>query len=509
MVTTMSNEDIAQALADEIVKYVKTRRDIKEEEFLKAKPKKNKQGVVTNGAIIHRLLIVLKKLSQEGDAIKDIEKIKKAKDENSLEFQKKKYKSLIALVDDDVCDQQILDLQREYQEFVDTNFKEHETVAWLNQWAGKATDISFATHVGKLTHSSSKSSSILDTTVEKNDCYLTTNRLINIAVDTASSNAASLPIADILKLTVNGISVLDYLKNEESALFRKIIDDAHLIDKWCNQLKQSYDSSQKQSYFLSKQIYFPTQGGQYHLLMPLTSSSLVHALHLEHKKYWDEEQENARKQKSNKKYSATVTCTYPNKAYLHVTGSNHSNASSLNGKRGGRIALLPAMPPQWKSRMPSYINWTSIFDKSLAFELKEVINDLRNYLLLIKNKSLSISEPKRNATVMNKLQAISSQFFNYLEMINANESDVGWTIKSKLPQEQQLVFEPRRDDEAAKALKVNNLWQKTLSQDYGRWLNQQLSQQTKLKPTAIHAALWADCFLLELREMVATQEVTL
>lgn len=506
----MSSEEISQALADEIIAYVNTRRDNKEEEFLKAKAKKNKQGIVTNGAIIERMLVVVKNISQGNkDVIKDIEKSKKSKEQSPLEFQQNKYQSLIALVNDDVIDQLLFDLKKEYQDFIISNYKEHEAVAWLNQWASKASDISFATHVGKLTHSSSKSSSVLDTTVEKNDRYLTTNRLINVEIDTASSNAASLPIADILKLSVNGTSVLDCLKREENTLFEKITDDTDLIYEWCNQLKQSYDSSQKQSYFLSKQTYFPTQGRQYHLLMPLTSSSLVHALHLEHKKYWDEKQENARKQKSNKKYSATVTCTYPNKAYIHVTGSNHSNASSLNGKRGGRIALLPAMPPQWKSHMPSYINRTSIFDKTLAIELKEEINELRNYLLLIKNKSLSISEPKRNAAVMNKLRAISSQFFNYVETINVNEKIKGWTLSSKLPDEHQLAFEPWRQDEVAKALKIDNAWQKTLSQSYGRWLNQQLSQKGKFKLTSIQAALWGDCFLFDLREMVATQEVVL
>jgi len=502
----MRNEDVSQALAEEIIAYVNRRRDEKEEKYLKDKPKKNK---LTNGAIIERLLVIVKKISKEKDNIKEIEKSKKTKGETSLNFQKRRYESLIALVDDDVSEQQLLDLKQEYQAFVFSNNEKHKTVTWLNQWTSKASDISFATHVGKLTHSSSKSSSILDNTIEKNNCYLTTNQLTYMEIDTASSNAASLPIADILKLSVNGTSVLDCLKRGDYSLFRKISNDAKLIDRWCNQLKQSYDSLQKQSYFLSKQIYFPTQDRQYHLLMPLTSSSLVHALHLEHKKYWDVEQVNARKQKGNKKFSTTVTCTYPNKAYLHVTGSNHSNASSLNGERGGRIALFPAMPPQWKARMPSYINRTSIFDKTLALELKDEINELRNYLLLLKNKSLSISEPKRNAVVMNKLQAISSHFFNYLEKINHNEVTKGWTLGSKLPGEEQLAFEPWRQDQDARVLKINNAWQKTLCQSYGRWLNQQLSQKCKLNLTIIQATLWADCFLLELREMIATKEVDL
>lgn len=505
----MNNEEISQALADEIVAYVDARRKKKEEAFLKSKPKKNKQGVVTNGAIIERMLVIVKKVNQDKDAIKIIEKSKKAKEQASLDFLQNKYKSLLALVGDDIIDQALFGLKEEYQEFVIKNSNEHQTVVWLNQWVNKASDISFATHVGKLTHSSSKSSSILDATVEKNNRYLTTKQLSNVEIDTASSNAASLPIADILKLAVNGVSVLDCLKRGENALFKKITDDDAIAQEWCDQLKQSYDSTQKQSYFLSKQTYFPTRDRQYHLLMPLMSSSLMHALHLEHKKYWDEEQVSARSQKSNKKYSTIITCTYPNKAYLHLTGSNHSNASSLNGKRGGRMALLPTTPPQWNSRISSYVNKVSIFDKTLAFKLKEEINDLRNYLLLIKNKSLSIGEPKRNAAVMKKLQAISRQFFNYLETINVNQASEGWTVNSKLPLEQQLAFEPWREDEAAKIIKTNKAWQKIFSQNYGRWLNQQLSQKSKFKLTTIHAALWADCFLLELREMTAIQEVTL
>ncbi len=227
----MNDEEISQALADEIIAYVNTRRNKKEEEYLKAKPKKNKQGVVTNGAIVERLLVILRKLSKEKEVIKDIEKSKKRQDQTALDFLKEKYKRLVALVSDEIVDQQLFDLQREYQEFVIENSKEHEPVAWLNNWSRKACDISFATHVGKLTHSSSKGSSILDATKDEDDSYLTTNRLANVEVDTASSNAASLPIAEILKLSVNGVSVLDCLKKDDKKFFKKITDDDAVVDE--------------------------------------------------------------------------------------------------------------------------------------------------------------------------------------------------------------------------------------------------------------------------------------
>jgi len=505
----MTNNEISKILSDGIIEYINNRRDKKEESFLKDKPKKNKQGIITNGGINTRLVSIVKKISQHKEAASSIEKSNKNKEQTAISFQKDNYHQLLSLIDEGNVDGELLDLKSEYQAFSLSNNDFFKPTKWLTLYATKAKDISFATHVGKLTHSSSKSSSILDVSPQINDCYLTTNSLNNPEIDTASSNAASLPIADILKINTNGISVLDCLKNNDKSPFGNLTEDESLVSQWCEQLKQAYDSTQKKSYFLSKQTYFPIADNQYHLLLPLTSSSLVHELHFEHKKYFDDKQKIARSQKKSKKYSPVNTCTYPNKAYLHVTGSNHSNASSLNGKRGGRISLLPTMPPQWQSSFPSYINKIEIFDKRLAYELKTVIDELRKYLLLIKNKELSTTEPKRNAAVINKLQAISGRFFNYVVSVNNHTDLPNWTCDSDLPIEQQLLFEPCREDDAAKTIKINKQWTNTLSKSYGRWLNNQLKDKNKLPLSSIHAQTWADAFSIELREFIATQEVTI
>lgn len=503
-----NTENIAESLADQIRLYTRGRRDKKEEEFLKTKPKKNKQGEVTNGAINYRLIALAKDNGVDSDEISAIEKLKKTQEETPLEFQKTKYERLLSLIDENVVSPDTLDIKNEYQNFLQTSADEHDAIPWLTVWSEKAKDISFATHVGKLTHSSSKSSSILDVTKEKNDCYLTTSSLARAEIDTASSNAASLPIADILKLEADGVSVLDCLKSGDKNLFNKLTDDEKLVDEWCENLKQAYDSSDKQSYFLSKQSYFPVGSHQYHLLLPLTSSSLVQALHLEHKQYWDEDQENARKLKSEKRYSATTTRTYPNKAHLRVTQSNHSNASSLNGKRGGRITLLPSMPPQWLSNFQFNPNKTSVFDKALSIVLRPEIDEMNKYLLLVKNKSLRISEPKRNAAVIKKLKDISGRFLDYIVQVNSSTNSDGWTLDSGMPIEQQLLFEPWRTDDTAMQAKAGKQWQKTLSKSYGNWLSKQLAQKNKLAFTPIHDALWADVFLVELREFIAVQEVS-
>ncbi|WP_168195190.1 type I-F CRISPR-associated protein Csy1 [Shewanella sp. SNU WT4] len=508
----LSEQDISSALADKFIVYLAERRDSKEEAFLKSKIKRNKQGKVTNGAIVECVIIQLEKVLP-ADKVKtlkaEIKKLKKSKEQTALEFQRKKLEDLLKWSGEVLTDPLLINLKQELFDFVIKNSKDHEPVEWLNNWAQKAKDISFATHVGKLTHSSSKSSSIFDATTDINNKYLSTNTLKSLAIDTASSNAASLPVADVLNLSVAGVSLLDRIKEGDGSFFSLFTENQSLIDNWLNQFKQAFDSSSKQSYFLSKQVYFPIANDEYHLLLPLISSSLAHELHLEHKKRWDEPFKTAFEQKGNKKYSDQVVATYPNKASLHVTGSNHSNASSLNGKRGGRISLMAALPPQWNAKLPSYSEHQSIFSRSLAYELWDEISELSSYLLLLKNKELSVSEPKRNAAILAKLSAINGQFFNFIEAVNNSESDIGWTLTSKLDIEYQVLFEPWRDDEAALDLKKNNDWQNKISQDFGRWLNQQLNKNKQLKLTPIQAALWADCFLLDLKEFFAIKEVEL
>ncbi|MGP4986581.1 type I-F CRISPR-associated protein Csy1 [Pseudoalteromonas nigrifaciens] len=389
------------------------------------------------------------------------------------------------------------------------------------QWIGWALDFGqesyLATHVAKLTHSSSKGSSCdvryHDSCNKYDNQYLTTTE--KPILDTAYPDNKYSSISQLYSIEVGDSYIGDLLRDGGEEYLKCFTDNSELLHFWCQRFSMFIKNENKQSYFLSKQVYFPIENNQYHLLLPLTSSSLVHALHLKHKTIWDGKKEldttqrEAKSQKDKKKYSEINTCAYLNKAYVNVTGSNHSNASSLNGKRGGRISLLPAMPPQWQSSLPSYVNKTEVFDHHLSFVLKDEVNDLKKYLLLIKNKSLSISEPKRNAAVIRKLRAISSNFFNVIEQINVNSMVKNWTIATELPIEQQLLFEYYREDEKAIVVKQNKQWMKVLSKSYARWLNKQLTEKGKLSLTVIHEAIWADAFLNELREFIAIQEVTL
>ncbi|WP_417598473.1 type I-F CRISPR-associated protein Csy1 [Oceanospirillum sp.] len=504
---TMVSSQTSQALAKGIAIYLAKRRDAKEENYLKSKPQ-TKKGVVSKG-INTRLLSIAKRLSGNSDAVKTVEKTKKTKEQTALAFQQKKYQTLLDLIGEDVVDNELHDLKSEYIGFVAELNEQHIPAVWLDEWVEKANDISFATHVAKLTHSSSKGSSVLDASKCQDNRYLTTNSLVNPCIDTASSNAASLPIADILKVSSDGYSVLDCLKADCYECFDAFTADQAQVQRWVSGLKQAYDSDKKQSYFLSKQVYFPIATNQYHLLLPLTSSSLAQEMHLEFRKFFDDEaQVKARDQYKKDKYSSTVRVSYPNKAKLNITGSNHSNASALNGVRGGKITLLSTQPPQWITQTVSFRQVDGLFNKQLAYQLMPEIRELQKYFKLLKSKDLSESKPERRNALINKLNDIISELFDFILVVNQNEKP-GWTLQSELPIEYQLLFEPWRDDDASKAEKITTEWQKEISRDFSFWLSKHLNEKGKLELNPRQIKGLEKVFALRLRVFVAEQEVAL
>ena len=146
------------ALANKIKICLAERRDKKEEEFLKSKPE-NKKGTISKGIII-RLISQAKLLSDKNEEIKQIESMKKNKDQSSLSLQHDKYHALLSLIDEENLTTELMEIKLEYTHFLIELNEQHTPSNWLDDWALKAKDISFATHVAKLTHSSSKGSSI-------------------------------------------------------------------------------------------------------------------------------------------------------------------------------------------------------------------------------------------------------------------------------------------------------------------------------------------------------------
>jgi len=499
----MNSSDESKLMAQEIIRYISERRDKKELALLKEKPNKGKGGINA------RLIKVAEEfLGKSHEPLKTLISKKNDKTQTALEFQQSKYQGLLLLLDEHQIDNLVFDITQEYRETLKNIDQEHVPTTWLNQWAAKASDISFATHVAKLTHSSNKGSSILDKTTSSNNAYLTTNMLKRLEIDTATANAASAPAGEILTLQANDKSLLDFVKENDRTVFEHMTDNHEHIDNWISCFKQAYDSDYKTSHFLSKQVYYPIDNQQYHLLLPLVSSSMAHALFLKFRELSNEENKAIREQKSKKKFDEKVAVSYSNKATLTLTRSAkaHSNISSLNKDRFGELTLLPSSPPKWQSTQQLSLKQTSLFNRQMSFKLQEETQDLQSLLLIIKSKGVGSKKPAMQQAIVGYVNDVAQAFFVEVMKFSLLSNEKGWTQKSSLPLTQQLLLEPCRDDEEA-AQEINRKqWPDEVADDFAEWLNTQLKHK-QLNLTPIQQRLWKDIFSPQLREFIATQEV--
>ena len=492
----MNSNDESKLMTQEIRRYISERRDKKVLALLKEKPNKGKGGINI------RLIKVSESiLGKSHEPLKILVSKKKDKAQSALEFQQGRYQELLILLDDHQIDHRVLDITQEYQETLQKIGQEHIPTTWLNKWAAKASDISFATHVAKLTHSSNKGSSIFDKTTSANHAYLTTNMLKELEVDTATANNKSAPAGEILTLQINDKSLLDYVKENDRSVFEHLTDSQEHIDNWISCFKQAYDSDQKTSHFLSKQVYYPIDNEHYHLLLPLVSSSMAHALFLKF-----EESTLIMKQKNKKKYHVKLACSYPNKASLYRASRKKNNTSSLNGKRSGKIELLPNFPPKWESGQQLPLKQTSLFSRQLSIKLQEKIQGLQRLLLVIKSKGLGSKKPEIHQVIVGHVNDIAQAFFVEIMKFSLLNNEKGWSQKSSLPLPQQLLLEPYRDDDEAMQEKNRKQWLYEVTDDFAAWLNMQLKHK-QLNLTPIQQRLWKDIFSPQLRDFIASQEI--
>ncbi len=453
----------------------------------------------------------LKKDDVLKERINRVKKEKKTKELSHLDFAIQQAQKLIEIIQTtsslssfinsvDALKQQATDLRaRDMYEI------------WLDWALLNRKGIYLATHIAKLTHSSSQSSSIdmryYDSQTKTNSRYLITENNKKLALDQAYPDNKYSSIAKFYNLVVEGVFVGDVLRRDGVELLKHFTRSGNRAQRWDEGFRTSIREDKKQTYFLSKQVYFPVGQDKYHLLMPLVSSSLAHTLHLKFKEFFEDDNTLIRKQKDKNKYHKDLAITYPNRSSLNVTASNHSNSSTLNGKRGGRLTLLTCKPPQWTAQQKAFNQFNDLFNRSLSYQLQEEIKTLQRLLLIIKSKEIGMKKPDMHRAIVRAVNDIADGLFDELNMINLLSDEKGWTKESSLPIAQQLLLEPNRDDDIAIQEKLKKQWQANIANDFAYWLNEQLKHK-KLKLTLIQQRLWQDIFSEKCRQYFAELEVS-
>lgn len=433
----------------------------------------------------------------------DAKKNKKPKEQTDIEFQRDKALKIIRLQQKPEGLNFFECIKKYRSKFQKINEK-YEPKIWLSESSKNASSVSFATHVSKLTHSKIDSPSLYDQINVKKPNLLTTSCLNKKIIDGAVSGNQFAPIFQFLELEFKGEKLATQFSNRNNTILECISENNEQLSQWNIAFNLALSAKEKSSHFLAKQIYFPTnsvdilQENSYHLLCHLKSSSLAHAIY---ENIFDDSQKEPRKLKGKHKFSTVEIFSFLNKAKLSVTASNHSNASQLNGKRGGKIFLFSTQAPTWQSQLKAPIYKKSLFDYFGNSHITEDVNYLRDFLLRFENIGLSIKNPQRYKHLERWISSIIDEVLFYTNSIQTMPADWSNTKEIKLKVEHQYFLDPYRDNKDFQNKRESTDWQSVVRNDFARWLNQKLiGKDKKFTPQAEHTRLWKKVLETPLRE---------
>lgn len=369
---------------------------------------------------------------------------------------------------------------------------------WLTDAARRAGQISLVTHAAKFTHGDSKSSSVYRET-QSDDGYLSTTALTNITPD-AVGNAAVLDVAKLLQMNINGDSLLACLKRGDVQPLKALAEDDVQLTQWVAGFNQALVPSQPASHKLAKQIYFPV-GDNYHLLCPLFATSLAQALYEKMvAARFGEEAKAARDAHRAGHWHSQADTRYPRLAEMHFGGARQQNISALNCARGGRIWLLPSLPPEWANLQRVPENMRSLF----AFNrVGSGVISRMTFLLKVNADKNNIHIRKIRAKHVDEMIDLLFMQASALQQ----EKWQGWSQKCpELPQHQKLWLDPwlSKTDEAFKCERDKNDWQAAVADDFVHWLKYRL-KKTHLDVSIAEQREWCtqSFFRQRMREMEA------
>ncbi|MCU1798457.1 type I-F CRISPR-associated protein Csy1 [Pectobacterium polaris] len=355
--------------------------------------------------------------------------------------------------------------------------QKHEVHAWLTDAASRAGQISLVTHALKFTHSDAKGSSIFSAETAADAKTLSTATLAQPAID-AVGNAAALDVAKLLQTENDGDSLVAALQRGDHSALDPLAESPEQLAQWLAGFQQVFTNRQPSSHKLAKQIYFPTENGEYHLLSPLYSSSLAQALHqrINAVRFGDEAKAIRQAQKANQ-WHDQLAISYPNLAVQNMGGTKPQNISSLNSSRSGRSYLLSCAPPQWNSIEKPPLQHDSIFRPrgEVDYHTRATLTQMQRFLL-------SVKEVEKNRDIrqqrLSYLDQLIDQLFFYVSSVQ--NLPAGWSVESELKHAQQLWLDPYRaeTDTVFHREREAGDWQKAVAYDFGRWLNLRLKHET-------------------------------
>lgn len=331
--------------------------------------------------------------------------------------------------------------------FLDRKIEKSEMISWFNsQLENTSKVIPEVSHVARLTHSSSKAISILDSVNSDNYPYLITTKNVNSEyLDASYKDAKFQTLSKFLTLSVkNSNKKLGTLLAENPDFFSLITNDEKLRKVWSDQVKIAYQHIPI-SHTLAKQVYIYIGDGNYHLVSPMLSSTLAHEIFKEIEKRNDLNKliEQAR---DKNEWSEVPYIRYPNTARLRVTGGNKivdiikaaSNVSILNIDRRGSLLLFSALPPKWETNSNPPTSIKQLLQLGYSGRLFSQVE----YLIKVFKENKLFINHERKLLLKELIEDIVYKIFDEIMLIRHSQPS-GWTENLSMPMYLRLLLDPK------------------------------------------------------------------
>lgn len=368
--------------------------------------------------------------------------------------------------------------------------------AWLADAARRVGQIQAVTHVLKASHPDARGTSLHAAPARLPQRIEIGSHLLggDFAEDVVG-NAAALDVFKFLKTEVDGRRLSDWMQAGDPDLKAALSGDEETAATWMSAFASLVRPDPKPAtHPMAKQVYWlvgdePQDDTQYHLLQPMFSSPLAHAVHADiQDARFGEGNKAARQAFRAKEASTSPYRDYRNLAVRKLGGTKPQNISQLNSERGGMNYLLPSLPPPaWQPRGPQLLKQDSVFEHLLWFgEMRERVAALTGFLK---------ADPEPTLETRQHRDSIGHAIAQELAMFGASvrgRYDAGWTRDPdcRLPRCERLWLDSDRaelpprdasedpegwaDDQAFSAEYQRGDWADEVAERFGNWLNARL-----------------------------------
>lgn len=370
----------------------------------------------------------------------------------------------------------------------------YDYAAWLADAARRVGQIQAVTHVLKATHPDARGSSLhaAPGTLPQH-AEIGSHLLGEGHAEDVVGNAAALDVFKFLKIEVDGRRLLDWMQAGDDDLRNALHPDSIIASSWMESFSSLVRSDPMlSSHEAAKQVYWltgkqPSNDADYHLLQPLFSSSLAHAVHADiQDARFGEPNKLARQAFRAREAHESHYRDYRNLVVRKLGGTKPQNISQLNSERGGINYLLPSLPPpRWdQDRFRQLLGIETALDRFAHFKgVRFLVKTLADFLL---------SDPDKTMQTRDRREAIEQALGFQLPVFAASilsGSEPGWTRDPlcRLPLCEQLWLDPERtelplregheqeDDDFIVAYQRGD-WPDEVAGRFANWVNAQLHE---------------------------------